>query len=89
MFERMENLELVYKGGTLSKTPIRAYANHDSLGRKHKGGEATLPINPKKGRARKCNKNHAGHQSDSSIGAKKCLVHGTRHSKEEWKLLKE
>ena len=85
----MEIPEQLYKEGKPSKTPIREDANHVSLGRKRKGGEFALPTNLEKSHNGKRKTNHSGHQSDWPTGAKTCLVHGTRHSTEESKVLKE
>ena len=50
MFERIEVAEQVYEGGTPSKMPIRAVANHDGHIWKRKVVEAVSPTNPEKGR---------------------------------------
>ena len=43
MFEIMEAVKKIYKGGTTPKTPIRVDYNRDSHGRKQKGGESASP----------------------------------------------
>ena len=59
MFYFMEVAEQVYEGGTPSKMPIRAVANHDGHIWKRKRVEAVSPTNPEKGRygkaGKKCN----------------------------------
>ena len=62
-FERMEIAEQVYEGVTPSKTTTREEADCVSHGRRHKGGEAASPTNPKKGRTGKRKNNNTGHQS--------------------------
>ena len=48
----------------------REDANHDVHGSERKGREASLTTNPKKGRAGKRIKNHAGHPNDGPTGEK-------------------
>ena len=86
MFEHIEIFEQLYKGGNNSKSTNRTEADHASHGRKRKGEEAAMPTNPDKGCSGKHKKNHAGHPSDRTTGAKKtCLLNGPRQSTEECK----
>ena len=66
MFKQMEAAEKVYEGGTPSKTSIGVDVNRDSHDRKRRGGEATSPNNPKKGRVGKRKSKNAGHPSRGS-----------------------
>ena len=56
---------------------------------KGKGGEATLPIKPKRGWVGKRKKKYSANQSDCPSGDKTCLLHGPGHSTEECKVLKK
>ena len=53
IFEQMEISEQVYERQKPSKNIPRVDFNHDGHGRKRKGGEASLPTNPNKGRTDK------------------------------------
>ena len=53
MFKHMKVAEQVYEGVTPSKTPTMVESNSDGHINKRKGGEATSPTNPKKGRVGK------------------------------------
>ena len=68
IFETVKISKQVYKGGTTSKTTIRADANRSSHGKK--GGESASPTNLNKGRAVKIKKKHAGHMSSCTTGEK-------------------
>ena len=84
----MEISEQVYKGGTPSKTPNRAYANYDGHISKCKGWGAAFRTNLQKGRAIKSNKYYSGRPSNGMTGDKTCQLHGPGHSKEECKVLR-
>ena len=76
IFECMEIPEQVYEVGTPSKiTTHREYANLASHGRKHKGGESTLPTNPEKGRTGNQKKNYSGHPSDQTTSDRTYVLH--------------
>ena len=87
--ERMEFAEKIYKGGTNSKTPIRAYANRAIKGRKRKGGEDASPTNPETGCSGKRKKKFAGHLSDRPTGGKTCLLRGPGYYTKYCKVLKD
>ena len=89
LLERMEIEEKTYKGGSTSKNPTRADSNRAIHGRKRNGGEAALPKTPKTGCAGKRKTRNAGHPRDRPTGGKPCLLHGTGHSTEECKVLKD
>ena len=89
LFELMEVTEKIYEGGNTSKNQPRADVNRASHGRKQKGGEYASPTNPRTGRAGKRKAKNAGHPIDLLAGGKTYLLHGTGHSIEECKLLKD
>ena len=79
----------IYRGGAISKTPIRANSNRDIHGKNLKEGETASPTNPEKGRAGNCKINNEGHPSNLWTRGKTCLLHGPGHSMDECKVLKE
>ena len=85
----MEVSKKVYEGGTPSKISARSEVNRDGHVRKRNIGEASSSNNPEKVCAGKRKTKNVGHPSDAPIGAKTtCLLHGPRHSSEEYKVLK-
>ena len=56
---------------------------------KRKGVTDASLNNPENFRTGKCKKKHTGHLSDTLTGEKICLLHGTRHFTEDFKLLRE
>ena len=90
MFERTEIAESIYGGGALYQNTQQAEADWASIGRIKKIGASALPSKTEKGNSGKCKRNYAGHPSDDPTGAKNtCLLHGSRHSSEECRVLKE
>ena len=88
MFKKMKSLNRFTKDKHPLKIPMPD-ANRDSNARKRKGGEAALPINPKKGHAGKRRTKNTVSPSEKTTGADKtCLLHGPVNSSEECKVLK-
>ena len=89
MSKRMEIVERVYKGGTISKIINLADTNLSGYIRGKKGGDAASPYKPDKGHTGKHKKINEGNRYYQPTGNKICLLHGTGHSSEECDVLRD